>query len=283
MTAQASAATGIPVGTPVFAGGADTESALLGTGVHRPGETCAVLGTTTPVQQVVARPVIDAGGNLWTSCHVVPGRWVLESNAGDTGNAYRWLLGLLFGRVDAAVHAEAEALLANVRPDGHSVLSFIGPVRFNLQTMNPFQPAGVLFRVPLLHIDRPGRAELLRGFVENTAFAIRANIEQIEAVSGERAPTLYVSGGLTQSPTLLRAIASLLGRPLTVGQVIESASLGSAMLAAVGAGIHADLPAALASMVRTRSVEPDGGEGAVLEERYRKWLEIFDAFHGWTI
>ena len=79
-----------------------------------------------------------------------------------------------------------------------------------------------------------------------------------------------MSGGLTQSPTLLRAIASLLGRPLTVGQVTESASLGSAMLAAIGAGIHADLPAALATMVRTRPVEPDAGEGAVLEERYRQ-------------
>src|SRR5262249_38297318 len=96
VTAAAAAATGIPEGTPVFAGGADTESALLGSGACEVGETGAVLGTTAPVQSVISSARIDPEGNLWTSCHVVPDRWVLESNAGDTGNAFRWLLELLF-------------------------------------------------------------------------------------------------------------------------------------------------------------------------------------------
>lgn len=283
VTAAAAAATGLPEGTPVFAGGADTESALLGSAVHEVGQTCAVLGTTTPVQRVVAGPVIDPEGNLWTSCHVVPDRWVLESNAGDTGNAYRWLLDLVLGRADAAAHADAEAILAGVAPDAHSVLSFLGPVVFNLKTMNPLQPAGLLFRVPLLHIDRPGRGEILRGFIENVAFAIRANCEQIEAIAGPRGATLHVSGGLTQSPTLLRCIASAVQRPLTVAAVIESASLGSAILAAVAAGLHPDLETAIAAMTRSRAVDPDPAEAAVLEERYRKWTELFETFHGWTL
>src|SRR5262249_19169333 len=56
VTARAAGATGIPEGTPVFAGGADTESALLGGGVVEPGATSAILGTTTPVQRVIDRP-----------------------------------------------------------------------------------------------------------------------------------------------------------------------------------------------------------------------------------
>src|SRR5581483_5160859 len=56
VTAAAAAATGLPEGTPVFVGGADTESALLGSGVAEDGQTGAVLGTTTPVQMVTARP-----------------------------------------------------------------------------------------------------------------------------------------------------------------------------------------------------------------------------------
>src|SRR5207249_10158778 len=108
VTAAAAAATGLPEGTPVFVGGADTESALLGSGVHEPGETGAVVGTTTPVQMVTRAPVIDPSGRLWTSCHVVPDRWVLESNAGDTGGAYRWLLELVYGATDAAAYAAAE-------------------------------------------------------------------------------------------------------------------------------------------------------------------------------
>src|SRR5207248_692766 len=59
VTARAAAATGLPEGTPVFAGGADTQSALLGSGVWEAGATGAVLGTTAPVQMVTARPIVD--------------------------------------------------------------------------------------------------------------------------------------------------------------------------------------------------------------------------------
>src|SRR6185295_9651216 len=38
VTAEAASATGIPRGTPVFVGGADTESALLGSGVSESGQ-----------------------------------------------------------------------------------------------------------------------------------------------------------------------------------------------------------------------------------------------------
>jgi len=283
VTADAARATGIPVGTPVFAGGADTESALLGSGVFEVGATGAVLGTTTPVQSVTDRAVIDPAGNLWTSCHVVPGRWVLESNGGDTGGSYRWLLELLYGAADADAHARADAAAAEVEDTGRHVFAHIGPAIFNLAEMNPFQPAGLLFRFPMLHMDRPTRGELLRGFFENVAFAIRGNCEQITAVIGRDIDRLWVSGGMTQSPTLLGILAATLGRPLLVAEVPESASVGCAILAAVGAGVHADLPTAVAAMVRTRTVSPDPSRTAVLDDRYQKWREIYRTLRGWSL
>jgi hypothetical protein len=68
----------------------------------------------------------------------------------------------------------------------------------------------VLFRFPLLHIDRPDRGELLRAFVENIAYAIRGNVDQIAALTGTPAREILVSGGLTQSPTVLRVLAATL-------------------------------------------------------------------------
>jgi autoinducer 2 (AI-2) kinase len=283
VTAAAAAATGIPEGTPVFAGGADTESALLGGGVVDPGATGAILGTTTPVQRVTDRPLLDPAGNLWTSCHVVPGRWVLESNGGDTGGTYRWLLDLLYGGADAAAHAQAEAAVAAVSDTGRLCLAHLGPAIFNLAEMNPFQPAGLVFRFPLLHVDRPTRGDLLRGFFENVAFAIRGNCEQIASVAGDTADRLWVSGGMTRSPTLLGILAATMGTPLVVADVPESASLGSAVLAAVGCGLYDDLASALAEMVRTHVVEPDATRLACLEDRYRRWREIHATFRSWTL
>jgi autoinducer 2 (AI-2) kinase len=205
VTAAAAMVTGLPEGTPVFVGGADTESALLGSGVHEPGETGAVLGTTAPVQMVTERPIIDGAGKLWTSCHVVPDRWVLESNAGDTGDAYRWLLELTCGGTDAAAHAAAEEAIAAAATTERQIFCHLGPVIFSLGDMSPFKPAGLLFRFPLLHIDRPLRGELLRAYVESVAYAIRGNCEQIAAASGRAIDSLTVSGGMTQSPTLTRS------------------------------------------------------------------------------
>jgi autoinducer 2 (AI-2) kinase len=272
VTAAAAAATGLPEGAPVFAGGADTESALLGSGAIAPGETCAVLGTTTPVQLVTDRPVLDPDANLWTSCHVVPDRWVLESNAGDTGSAYRWLLEMVFGASDAAAHAAAEEEVAAAPPDGQRVLSYLGPAVFNLADTNPFRPAGLLFPFPLLHVDRPSRAQILRAFLDNVAFAVRGNCEQITATSGVPVPRLRASGGLTQSRLLLQLLADVLRVPVDVAAVPESASLGCAILAAVGAGLHPSLADAAGTMVRTARVEPSAG--ADHDARYAKWREV---------
>jgi len=283
VTADAAAATGLPAGTPVFVGGADTQCALLGSGALQPGDTAAILGSTCPVQTVLDAPRLDPGANLWTCCHVVDGRWVLESNAGDTGGTYRWLLRLFYGGYDAGAHAAAEAAMTEACEPLRPVACFAGPTIFNVRSMNPFRPAGLLFRFPLLHVDRPGVGDLLRGFVENVAFAVRANLEQLAAVTGRPAETLAVSGGMAQGRTLLRVLADTLARPLAVAEVPESASLGCAILTAAGAGLHASVADAVRAMVRTAPFLPDAARVPAHDERYWKWRELYAALEAQTL
>ena len=86
-------ACGLSPDTLVGAGGADTQHSLLGCGVLEVTHACIVAGTTRPIQRVVDRPRRPLA-NTWTSCHVKPGTWVLESNAGRTGS-YSWFVDLL--------------------------------------------------------------------------------------------------------------------------------------------------------------------------------------------
>jgi autoinducer 2 (AI-2) kinase len=278
--ARAAADTGIPEGTPVFTGGADTQCALLGAGALASGDTAAILGTTCPVQMVTDAPVLDPATNLWTSCHVVPDRWVLESNAGETGGAYRWLLRLLLGSSDAAAHEAAEALAAAA---GHPVLSYLGPIVFDLRKMNPFRPGGILFRFPIVHVDRPDRGDVLRGFLENVAFAVRANCEQIAAVAGRPVRALEASGGMVASPTLVRLLADTLAIPVDVATVPETASLGCAILVAAGAGVHPGLGDAVAAMTAHRRVDPAAESVTAIDERYRKWRELYGTLEQCTV
>src|SRR5262249_12874239 len=117
----------------------------------------------------------------------------------------------------------------------------------------------------------------------NVAFAIRGNCEQITALMGEPIPRLWVSGGMTQSPTLLGLIGCTLQLPLVVADVPESASLGSAALAAVGCGLHRDIGSAVGAMVGPHVVEPAGARGSGLDGRYHHWREIYATFKPWTL
>jgi xylulokinase len=88
---------------------------------------------------------------------------------------------------------------------------------------------------------------------------------------------------MTQSPTLTQLLADTLGVPVAVATVPESASLGCAMLGAVGAGVHGTFSEAVAAMTSARLVEPDPARTAACEERYGRWRRVYDMLQTWTL
>jgi len=110
LTERAAAELGLPAGIPVAVAGGDTQCGLLGAGVTRPDEMGIILGTTAPVQLVVDSPLLDESARLWSAHHMIPGQWVIESNAGGVGSAAEWVAGLLFPDTPwPLVHLFAEA------------------------------------------------------------------------------------------------------------------------------------------------------------------------------
>ena len=276
---DAAAATGLLAGTPVFTGGADTQCALLGAGAVEVGDTAAILGTTTPVQAVVGDPVLDPAGSLWAGCHVVPDRWVIESNAGSTGDAYEWLLGLLVPET-AERHARAEALAAAATDSG--AFTFLGPRVFDLTRLRPDMPGGLLFPFPTLQL-RPTAGEFLRAFLESIAYAVRANIEQIAAVTHRGALELIVGGGMSRSALLVRFLADVVGLPVRRALEPQSTGLGCAILVAAGSGAHPDVPTAVRAMCRHETILPDADRREVLDAAFRKWRGLYDSLESLSI
>ncbi len=274
VTAAAAQQTGLAPGTPVFAGGADTQCALLGSGVLDADHAAAVLGTTTPVMAVTESPHIDPTGRLWTGCHVVAGRWTVESNAGDTGIAYEWLAGLL-GLTGPGALDRAEQEIAALPAEPGAAYAFLGPQIFDLATFNPMQATGLLFRMPML-AGRPSRAALLRAFLESVACAVRGNLEQVETLRGRSAASVTLCGGMTRSASLLRAFARLLRRPLLVSQEPDATALGAAVLAAAGQGTHPSIADAVRAMVRLAPLPAETDLEEAFEAHYARWRTLHD-------
>ena len=272
---------GLLAGTPVLVGGADTQCSLLGAGAVDVGDTAATLGTTTPVQTVVGEPKFDPAANLWAGCHVVPDRWVLESNAGDTGDAYQWLLELIAGdRPPAERFVLAEAWASEV--PAIEALAFVGPSVFDLTKMRPNKPGGLLFPFPSMHL-RPGRGALVRAFLESVGFAIRANLAQIASLTGASPGSLFLSGGMARSRTLVTLIRDITGLPVRLGAEPESAALGCAILTAAGTGLYPDVTTAARAMIVHREEHPDPEKSARFEDGYAKWRALYDTLDDLTI
>ncbi|MDX2168583.1 MAG: FGGY-family carbohydrate kinase [Deltaproteobacteria bacterium] len=277
--AAAAAQTGLLEGTPVFTGGADTQCALLGAGALQVDDVAVVLGTTSPIQLVVDRPLFDPRANLWAGLHVVPERWVLESNLGSTGDAYLWLLDLLVPD-GADRHARANLLAAAAQAGG--TYSFIGPRVFDLTKMRPDMPGGVFFRFPSLQL-RPTAGDLLRAFFESIAYALRANLAQIEAVTGRTVTTLIAGGGMSRNDLLMQWAADCVGVPIRRAVEPQSTGLGCAMLVAAGSGAYGDLAAAARAMCAHTEVHPDTGRRAALDSTYAKWCELYATMEGLSV
>ena len=277
--AAAAAMTGLRAGTPVFTGGADTQCALLGAGAVESGDVAIVLGTTSPIQAVVDQPLLDPAANLWAGCHVVPGRWVIESNLGSTGDAYLWLLDLLVPD-GADRHQRATALAGAAADTG--TFTFIGPRIFNLTTLRPDMPGGLFFRFPTLQL-RPSAGDLLRAFFDSIAYAARANLAQLEVVSGRPTTRLIAGGGMSRNDLLMQLVADCTGLPIRRALEPQSTGLGCAMLVAAGAGVYGDVPTAARTMCRHANLLPDAGRRAELDTGFAKWRELYDALEALSV
>jgi len=222
------------------------------------------------VQAVTAAPVFDTKRRTWTGVHAVPGAWIVESNAGDTGRAWAWLCDLFGLSV-----AEADALAAASPPGARDAMWVIGPRIMRAAEMSAGVGAAA-FPLPLV-MAAPDRGDLLRAMLESTAFAVRANLEQAEEVAGLRADRLCLGGGMSRSGGFAQMLADVVDRPVAVARNAETSAVGAAALASVAAGLHHAFDEALAAMSGGgRTVEPALAASATYEDVYGRWCALSD-------
>ena len=272
VTRQAASETGIPESTAVVQGAPDTHCGLLTMGVKDNGELGVIFGWSAPVQQVTDKPALGPEGKTWVSCHLFPQKWILESSAGEAGNVYRWLKELMFeqgGLPDDKAYQVMDRL-AMEAPSGE-VLAFIGPAAMDINHL-AMKPGGFLFPVPL-SANNIRRGHLVRAFLENLCFAVKANSIQLKTISGLKIEKVIVGGALAKSQCLMQILPNVLGVPICVPELTEVSALGAAICAAVGAGGYSGLEEGAETMTpEFRVAEPDRLSVLEYEEYYQRWL-----------
>lgn len=260
---------GEAAGTPVVLAGADTQCALAGMGALAPGDAGLAAGWSAPLQAVTAAPVFDAAMRTWTSIHVVPDRWILESNASETGRAWEWVCAML-----GCTPAEGADIALSAPAGSDDVMCVLSARAMNAAAMNAGVGA-ILLPLPFA-MAAPDRARLLRSVLESIAYAVRANLEQVEAITGDAIASLRLGGGMSRSSLFCQVVADVLDRPVHVAPMADASAVGAAMLAAVAIRRLPSVDEAFAATHPARVVGPDPRASAHYEDLYARWCATAD-------
>lgn len=229
VTAEASRETGIPSGTPVLFGSADSPVEAVGAGVVSPGDVMVQYGSAGFMIAVLES--VKPSKKLWAAPFVFPGSYLAAAGTATAGTATRWIADLL-----GLVAANDEELFTALIGLAQESLVGAGGVLFLPHLSGertPFQdPAsrGVFHGLSIAH----GRSELARACLEGIAHSL-AEAFFTFGREGIQPSQIAGIGGGTKNPVLVESVSALVGLRQ---QLMDSngASFGGAALGAFATG-----------------------------------------------
>lgn len=252
----------------------------------------ALIGGTSTCHMAVSRQPRFIDG-IWGPYYsaMVPGFWLTEGGQSATG-----------ALIDHVVqgHPRAPELQARAREQGTTLYALLDEALAALAP-EPSRRAELtadLHVYPDFHGNRSPRADAsLRGMIsglrlsdsvqslallylatiQSLAHGTREIIERMNE-AGYRIDTLIACGGDTKNPTFIREHADITGCRLVLPHEPEAVLLGSAMLGAVAAGSHPDLPSAMSAMSSSgRILQPaTGATRSYHEAKHRVYQRMLD-------
>ena len=270
VVSKAAALTGLKDGTPVVAGGGDQAAQAVGVGAVEPGVVALTVGTSGVVFATTPQALIEPEGRLHAFCHAVPGMWHFMGVMLSAAGSLQWY------RDTLAPNMSFDELLkeAETVPAGSEGLQFL-PYLSGERTPYPDPLArGAFIGLTLRH----GRGHLTRAVLEGVAFGLKDSFTLIQNAGLGSITQVRASGGGTKGALWRQILASVLEAELVTVNTTEGAAFGAALLAGVGAGAWANVPAASHAAVKiTGSTLPDPAHASAYRAGYRLYQELYPA------
>ena len=240
ITSEAAAATGVPTGTPVAMGAADTACSALGVGVVEAGEVFETAGTSDIVTLCSNEPRFDL--RFLNRCHSVGDLWLLMGATSSPGGAFAWARDQFCWperEAERTTGLEAYDLMcaeAEKTAPGAGKIVFLPYMSGERSPIWDPHARGVFLGLSLATT----RAEIIRAVLEGGAYAVRQNAEIAEQLLGHPIEELRAVGGGTKSRLWGQIKADVLGKRVRTLRFRETAALGAALLGGIAAGVYTD-------------------------------------------
>jgi len=271
--------TGLREGIPVAEGGADAYIAVIGVNALKPGKMALITGSShlhigLTDKEVHAPGIFGSYPNA-----LLPGYHVIEGGQISTGSVVKWFRNNF---VSTEVEKEAKNAGKSVYrvldekaseiPIGSEGLIVLEHWQGNRTPWVDPTSRGVIRGLTLKHTIYHIFRAILEGVAYGTA-VILDNFEKNEITIRE----IVACGGAAQSDFWLQIHADVTGKPIILPEEPQAASLGSAILAAVGAGIYDSINEAANKMVKVKKViEPDPSRHELYEFLIAQYVKTYE-------
>jgi sugar (pentulose or hexulose) kinase len=208
---------------------------------------------------------------------MVRGQYTIEAGQASTGSVVAWFRNHFAGQ--AIAEAERRGVdpyvvlgeMAAQVPIGSDGLVLVDYFQGNRSPHSDPLARGMIWGLSLSH----GPGHVFRAIMEGICYGSE-HIFRTLRERGYEPRLIVVSGGSTRSDLWMQMHADVSNVPISLTREGEGPALGSAMLAAIGAGIYPDLQTAAEKMVHTeRTVEPDPARHAEYEFYVDKYIETY--------
>lgn len=283
VTKEAAAATGLKEGTPVVAGGADTQLALLGVGDIQPDMWSIVAGTFWLTTVVWNEPLIDPKCRPRTLCHAIPGQWMTEGVGFLIGQQARWFRDGFCQEEMVSAEQEGvdpyflmEKLAEPVAPGANGIVGLFSDYH-NSRFWKHAAPS--LINFDIYNPQSSGKAESIRAIWESAAYASYKNFLVLTELTGKKPKEITFCGGSSKGFLWPQIIADVFGLDVKVPVVKEATSFGCAMCVGIGTGLFGNIEEAVEKWVKIEKVfHPNPKAHEQYEKLFHRWNEIYQDF-----
>jgi len=250
----------------------------------------ALIGGTSNCLMAVSREARYIDG-VWGPYYgaMVPGMWLTEAGQTTAGSAIDHVI---------ADHANGAKLAAEAKRRRRTVYELLNDEIARIQAESGAGPSIVKDlhilpdflgnRSPMadphyrglydgLNLDTTITSQALRYYatIQAVAYGIRDNIEALNR-GGYKIDKMFVTGGGTKNPLWLQEHADATGTTIVLPREPEAVLLGSAVLAATGAGLYPNIYAAMKAMSGAEKVvAPRSDTAAYHKAKFKLFQDLY--------
>ena len=282
LTAAAAAATGLPEGIPIIAGGGDGQCAGTGAGVSadHPDRAYINLGTALVSGSYGGEYVHNRA--FRTEIAIADHGYIFETCLRSGTFLVDWLAREIFAggaasKGDLLLALEQEAAASPIGANGVVV------VPYWQGCMTPYWDSSARGVIAGLS-GSTRRGDVYRAFLESVALEQTTCSNDVVKATGQPIDHFAAIGGGAASDLWVQIFADATGRPIQRSETVEASSLGAAIAAAKGVGWYRTIAEAVSAMAGrpARTFEPDPKRASRYAELRAIHAELWPRLADWN-